>query len=131
MKSFLGKLEPYIYSVFRILTGFLFLWHGSSILFKFPPPMAGSGSMPVILVFIIGFLNFFGGLLVMVGLFTPIAAFIVSGEMAVAYWMAHASKAFLPIMNQGELSVLYCFAFLFIASKGSGFWSIDRLIFRK
>jgi len=93
--------------------------------------MAGSGSMPVILVFIIGFLNFFGGLLVMVGLFTPIAAFIVSGEMAVAYWMAHASKAFLPIMNQGELSVLYCFAFLFIASKGSGFWSIDRLIFRK
>jgi putative oxidoreductase len=131
MKSFLGKFEGPVYSIFRIIIGFLFFWHGSLLLFKFPVPMAGAGEMSAVLLYTIGILDFLGGVLVMTGLFTSITAFIVSGEMAVAYWMVHASHAVLPILNQGELSVLYCFAFLYIAARGPGLWSIDRLIFKK
>jgi putative oxidoreductase len=129
MKSFLGKLEPYIYSLFRIIAGFLFLWHGSEKLFGFPP-MAGGGHMPAVMLYISGSIEFVGGLLIMLGIIVPIAAFIASGEMAVAYFMVHAPHAFLPIVNQGELAALYCLAFLFIAARGSGLWSIDSLIFK-
>jgi putative oxidoreductase len=127
MKSFIEKLEPYIYSIFRIIAGFLFLWHGSMKLFGFP---AGGGQIPLLLLYISGTIEFFGGLLVMVGLFTPVAAFIASGEMACAYFMMHAPHAFLPVVNKGELAALFCFTFLLIAARSSGIWSIDSLIFK-
>jgi putative oxidoreductase len=128
MKPFLSKYEPYIYSIFRIIVGFLFLWHGSQKLFGFPPMPAG---MPAVMLYFAGTIEFFGGLLILTGLFTPIAAFITSGEMAVAYLMVHASHAFLPIVNGGELAVIFCFCFLFISAKGSGLWSIDTLFFKR
>jgi putative oxidoreductase len=120
---FLSKYETQIYAILRIVTGFLFLWHGSQKLFNFPPT---GFAMPPFLVFTAGPIEFFGGLLIMLGLWTRWAAFITSGQMAVAYWMAHGSHALLPVVNQGELAMLYCFLFLFISSKGSGIFSIDH-----
>lgn len=122
---FLSKYETQIYAVLRIVTGFLFLWHGSQKLFSFPP----SGyPVPPHIMYIGGIVEFFGGLLVMIGLGTRYAAFICSGEMAYAYWTAHGLHAVLPILNMGELAVVYCFLFLFISARGSGVFSIDRLL---
>jgi putative oxidoreductase len=121
---FLSKYETQIYAILRIVTGFLFLWHGSQKLFNFPPT---GFEMPPFLVFTAGPIEFFGGLLVMLGLWTRWAAFITSGQMAVAYWMAHGTHALLPVVNQGELAMLYCFLFLFISAKGSGVFSIDHI----
>jgi putative oxidoreductase len=121
----LAKYGAHCYALMRIVTGFLFLWHGCQKLFAFPIGMPPG--VPPFIIYGAGPIELVGGLLVMIGLLTPWAAFICSGEMAVAYWMAHATKALLPIQNQGELAVLYCFAFLFIASHGSGAWSVDSL----
>lgn len=114
------------YALFRIVTGFLFLWHGSQKLFSFPLP-AREGTSAFI-TFGAGGIELVGGALVMLGLFAPWAAFICSGMMAVAYWLAHGTNALFPLVNRGELAALYCFAFLFIASKGSGIWSLDTLL---
>jgi putative oxidoreductase len=124
-KMFLSRYEAQIYAILRIVVGFLFLWHGSQKLFGFPP--SGHG-MPSYVVFIAGPIEFFGGLLVMIGLWTPWVAFICSGEMAFAYWAAHGIHALLPVMNFGELAVIYCFLFLFISSKGSGVFSVDHFL---
>jgi putative oxidoreductase len=122
---FLSKYETQIYSILRILAGFLFLWHGSQKLFNFPP----SGHEIPFNVFIIGgTVEFFGGLFIMLGLFTRWAAFISSGEMAYAYWTVHGTNALLPLLNIGELAVIYCFLFLYIAVKGPGQYSIDNLL---
>jgi len=111
------------YALFRIVTGFLFLWHGSSKLLGYPDaPPAGA---PAFVIWVAGAIELVGGLLVMLGLFTTPAAFLASGLMAFAYWMAHGLQHPLPIKNQGELAVLYCFAFLHIAARGSGIWSVD------
>lgn len=120
---FLSKFEPQIYAVLRIVAGFLFLWHGSQKLFGVPP----AGYHLSTLMLIAGIIEFFGGLLIMLGLVTRWAAFITSGEMAFAYWYAHSTHAILPLVNRGELAVLYCFLFLFIFIKGSGIFSIDNL----
>ena len=123
MLSSLGAREPQIYAVMRIVVGFLFLRHGVQKLFGFPiPPPAEA---PAFILYTAGPIELFGGLLVMLGLFTRPAAFLCSGQMAVAYWMAHAFRAPLPIVNQGELAVTYCFVFLYIAAHGSGIWSVD------
>ena len=128
MERFLGRFEPYIYALLRIITGFLFVWHGSQKLFAFPPPKQ---AMPLnALMAVGGAIEFFGGLMILLGLFAGFAAFIASGMMAVAYFMAHASRGFLPVENGGELAVLYCFVFLYIAARGSGIWSLDSLLFR-
>lgn len=127
-KKFLSKYELEIYSLLRIVTGFLFLWHGSQKIFKFPPTQY---SFPAYLVFIAGPIEFFGGLLVMFGLWTRWAAFICSGEMAVAYWKVHGLHALLPFMNGGEPAMLYCFLFLYISAKGSGVFSIETLLAKK
>jgi putative oxidoreductase len=124
-KLFLSKYETQIYSILRIVVGFLFLWHGSQKLFAFPP--AGV-VMPSYIVFIAGPIEFFGGLLVMIGLWTPWVAFICSGEMAYAYWSSHGIHAVLPLLNRGELAIIYCFLFLFISARGSGAFSIDYLM---
>ena len=123
MKSFMSKYSSYCYALMRIVVGFLFLWHGCQKLFGFPIGMPAG--VPPFIAYVGGPIELVGGILVMIGLFTNWAAFITSGEMAVAYWMAHATRALLPIENKGELAVLYCFVFLFIASQGGGIWSVD------
>jgi putative oxidoreductase len=115
--------EEQAYALFRIMLGFLFLWHGTQKLFGFPEGMPEG--VPAIITYIAGPIELFGGLLVMLGLLTSPAAFLSSGLMAFAYWMAHGTKAFLPILNGGEPAALYCFAFLFVASRGSAIWSVD------
>ncbi len=122
---FISKYETQIYSIFRLIAGFLFLWHGSQKLFGFPP--AGH-EIPSYIMLIAGPIEFLGGLLIMIGLWTHWVAFICSGEMAFAYWSVHGTHAILPVMNGGELAIIYCFLFLFIASKGSGVFSLDHLL---
>jgi putative oxidoreductase len=128
MNEFLNSWSPRILSVLRIITGFLFLWHGSQKLFNFPPsqmPGGGGGFMTFA-----GILEFGGGLLILLGLFTRWTAFILCGMMAVAYWMAHGTngKGFLPLQNGGELAVIYCFVFLYLFFAGGGVWSLDNLL---
>lgn len=125
MIMFTSKFEKQIYAVLRILIGFLFLCHGAQKLFNFPP---SAMEMPDYIFWIAGPIEFFGGLLIMIGLFTPWVAFISSGEMAFAYWSAHGTVALLPIVNHGELAVIYCFILLFISAKGSGILSIDQYL---
>lgn len=121
--KFLESFQDQTYALFRIVTGFLFLWHGTQKLFGFPAafewPMNG-------LMYAAGGIEMIGGALVMIGLFTRPAAFICSGTMAAAYWMAHGTKALFPLLNGGELAALYCFAFLFIASRGTGIWGVGK-----
>lgn len=126
MDSFLGRYSTYVYAILRIVTGFLFFWHGSQKLLGYPP--AASGGELSALLAVGGVIELIGGFLIMIGLFTGIAAFIASGTMAVAYFMFHFNtQAILPIVNKGELAVVYCFLFLYIASRGSGVWSIDSI----
>ncbi len=127
MDSFLGRYSTYIYAILRIVTGFLFFWHGSQKMFGYPPSGSGSGELSNLMA-VGGAIELIGGLLIMIGLFTGIAAFISSGTMAVAYFMFHSSlQAVLPIVNKGELAVVYCFLFLYIAARGSGVWSVDSI----
>lgn len=125
MKTFMSLYSPHCYALLRIVAGFLFLWHGVQKLFAFPAGMPAG--VPAFITYVAGPIELIGGILIMIGLFTHLAAFITSGQMAFAYWMAHGTKALLPIQNNGELAALYCFVFLFIASQGGGIWSIDAL----
>jgi putative oxidoreductase len=111
------------YALMRIVVGFLFLWHGAQKLFGIPSALPGD--IPAFITYIAGPIELIGGALVMIGLFTRWPAFLASGLMAFAYWMAHGTKAILPIPNNGELAALYCFVFLFISTQGSGIWSVD------
>ena len=123
MPTFMRGYEPQTYALLRIVSGFLFLWHGMQKLFGFPghlPP-----DIPAFITWIAGPIELVGGVLVMLGLFTRWAAFLSSGLMAFAYWMGHGTHALLPVVNQGELAVLYCFLFLFISARGPGIWSLD------
>jgi putative oxidoreductase len=129
MSEFLSKWSPQILSVLRFMAGFLMIWHGSQKLFGFPPSSGGGGGGSLMLV--AGIIEFFGGALLMLGLFTRPTAFLLSGLMAVAYFMAHGLNHFLPIVNKGELAVLYCFVFLYLFFAGGGAWSLDRLIWKK
>jgi putative oxidoreductase len=123
MANFMRPYESQTYALFRIVVGFLFLWHGLQKLFGFPVAMPDGA--PAFVLYTAGPIELIGGTLVMIGLFTRWAAFLSSGLMAFAYWMAHGPRALLPIVNQGELAVVYCFAFLFIAARGAGIWSVD------
>ncbi len=126
LSSFYPQWSPRILSVLRIVTAFLFMQHGAQKLFSFPaPPQA----MPPLLSLIglAGILELFGGLLLFLGLFTRPVAFLLSGQMAVAYFMAHAPHGFWPLLNRGELAVIYCFVFLYLSVAGGGSWGIDYL----
>jgi putative oxidoreductase len=118
-----SKFNAQAYALLRIITGFLFLWHGSQKLFGFPA--SGHGAAPAFITWGAGTSELVGGVLVMIGLFTRGAAFLASGLMAVAYWMAHGRQALLPVQNGGELAVIYCFVLLFISTQGAGIWSVD------
>jgi putative oxidoreductase len=115
------------FALFRIVAGVLFASHGAQKLFAVFGGPAATGK-PLLLT--AGVIELVGGLLVAVGLFARPAAFVASGEMAVAYFMAHAPGGFWPIVNKGEAAVFYCFAFLFIAAHGAGIWSLDSLRLR-
>ena len=125
MPTFMRPYETQTFALLRIVAGFLFLWHGMSKLLGIPTPPPPEA--PAFVIYVGGGIELVGGMLVMLGLFTRWAAFIASGMMAVAYWLAHGTHALLPIQNQGELAVLYCFVFLFIAAHGPGRWSLDAL----
>jgi putative oxidoreductase len=116
---------PRLLSVLRTVVGLLFIEHGTSKLFGFPPMPGAEGLAIFSLIGLSAILEFVGGLLMTVGLFTRATAFILSGEMAVAYFMAHAPKGFYPLLNHGEPAILYCFVFLYFAAAGGGPWSID------
>jgi putative oxidoreductase len=123
MADFMRPYEQQTYAVLRIVTGFLFLWHGMQKLFGFPTGMPPG--VPGFIIWVAGPIELGCGVLVMIGLLTRWAAFIASGQMAVAYWLGHGTKALLPVVNQGELALLYCFVFLYIAARGPGLWSVD------
>ena len=130
MSNCCNRIQPVLLSVLRIVTAYLFLLHGTSKFFAFPIEM-GSGS-PEGLMLVAGILEIVGGILLVLGLFTRPAAFVLSGQMAVAYFMAHASgNTLFPIANGGESAVLFCFVFLYIAVAGGGAWSLDRLFFKR
>jgi len=125
----MAKYDSEMYALMRIVAGFLFLWHGVQKLFGFPDGMPPG--VPAFIIYVAGPIELIGGILIMIGFFTRWTGFITSGLMAVAYWMAHGTKALLPLQNNGELAVLYCFVFLFIAAHGGGIWSVDALIKRE
>ena len=122
MASFMRRFSGETYALMRIVTGLLFLWHGSQKLFGFPP---AAQDAPPFILYVAGPIELIGGTLVAVGLFTRWAAFICSGLMAAAYWMAHGTNHLFPLVNGGELAALYCFVFLFISAHGAGMWSAD------
>ena len=126
MVSVLGRYSTYAYAIFRIVFGFMFMLHGTQKMFGWPPNERGGGELAG-LILVAAIIELVGGFMIMVGLFASFAAFLSSGTMAVAYFMAHQGRGALPIQNQGELAVVYCFAFLYIAARGSGLWSADGL----
>lgn len=117
--------SSYAYALLRIVAGLLFALHGAQKLLGFP---GGGETVPLgSLMGVAGIIELVGGILIMIGLFTRIAAFLASGQMAVAYFMAHVPKGMHPLVNQGEPALLFCFIFLFIAAYGAGIWSLDSL----
>lgn len=126
--QFCSKWEPCILGLLRIVTGFLFLQHGSAKLLGMPHIAMFDGLQLMSLIGLAGVLELVGGTLVLMGLFTRPAAFILSGQMAVAYFMAHAPGGLLPILNQGELAVMFSFIFLYFSAAGAGAFSLDSLL---
>jgi len=123
MTAFLERHSEQAYALLRMVAGFLFIWHGTEKLLGFP--IAPGGAVPAFVTWVAGPIELVGGSLIAIGLWTRWAAFICSGEMAVAYWSFHALRALFPLENRGELAILYCFVFLFVAARGPGIWSVD------
>jgi putative oxidoreductase len=118
----LEKARPYILSIVRIMVALLFLEHGLQKFLGFPtagPPMSP-------LLYVQGVIEIVGGLLLLVGVFTRVVAFVLAGDMAVAYFLAHFPRSFFPAVNAGDAAVLYCFIFLYMMFAGGGIWSVDR-----
>jgi len=134
--SFVARWTPRVLSILRIIAGFLILQHGlQKVLGMIPPPDRPgqpSFTIPPLMSMggISGLLELVGGILLIIGLFTRPVAFIMSGLLAVAYFMAHAPRGFWPVLNGGELAALYSFVFLYLAAAGGGEWSIDRMLRR-
>ena len=129
-ESFFLVWKPRLLSVLRIVVAALFMEHGTAKLFHVPHVAAFDNLQLMSLVGLGGVLELVGGLVLLVGLFTRPVAFVLSGEMAFAYFMAHAARDPLPILNGGELAVVYCFLFLFLAAAGGGSWSVDAKLRR-
>jgi putative oxidoreductase len=125
MDSFCQTWSPRLLSVLRIMTALLFLQHGTAKYLGFPHVADFANLQFLSLLGASGVLELVGGVLMLIGLFTRPVAFILSGFMAVAYFLAHASQGFYPLLNQGELAVLYCFVFLYLSVAGGGAWSLD------
>jgi len=125
MEGFYLAWASRVLSLLRVMTALMFLQHGTAKLFGFPQVAAFASLNPMSLIGVAGILEVVGGLLMLIGLLTRPVAFVLSGFMAVAYFMAHAPQSFYPLLNQGELAVLYCFVFLYFAVAGGGAWSVD------
>ena len=123
--AFLNRFADHFYSLMRLIVGFLFACHGAQKLFGV---LGGPQMLRIPLMLAAGIIEFFCGLLIALGVFTAFAAFIASGEMAFAYSLGHAPHGFWPIRNHGELAVLYCFVFLYIASRGDGAWNLPHVL---
>lgn len=129
MERFLGNYSSCLYATLRIIAGLMFAFHGSQKLFAWP---GGSAAVPLAsLMGFAGLVELIGGLMIALGFLTSYAAFLASGQMAVAYFKAHAPRGTFPLLNGGELAVVYCFLFLYIASQGGGGWSLDAMMRRK
>lgn len=128
MDRFLGRYEEQLYALFRFMTGLAFIFHGTQKLFGWP----GDARTAELLSLrgLAGVIEVFGGAMIALGLRAGWSAFIASGTMAVAYFMRHAPRDFFPIVNRGELAVLYCFVFLYIAARGSGRYSLENALRR-
>jgi putative oxidoreductase len=120
-----SEWEPRVLSILRIMVGLLFMEHGLAKLFGFPTAALHPAMFQ--LLWFAGVIEAFGGLLLALGLFTSPVAFIMSGEMAVAYFYSHAARNFFPLINGGDAAILYCFIFFYIFVAGGGAWSMDRL----
>ncbi len=134
MNNLLGRFKPHSLTFLRVLTGFMFLEHGAQKLVGLLGGFGGQEGATAPLFSMMGFagiLEFFGGLAILLGLFTQPVAFILSGEMAVAYFMAHFPRSFWPVVNRGETAVLYCLIFLLLATTGGGALSLDSLFKKK
>ncbi|WP_170464617.1 DoxX family protein [Ruegeria arenilitoris] len=130
MKAALNKQSPRVLSILRIMTGLLFVAHGTQKILNFPAPPeweVATFSMP----WIAGMMELFGGSLIVLGLFTRPVAFLLSGLMASAYFIAHAPASFYPILNAGDAAILYCFVFLYFVFSGPGCWSLDAKMGRE
>jgi putative oxidoreductase len=127
MKRILGRYADVFFTLLRIVAGFTFACHGAQKLFG----VLGGARADKPLMQLAGFIEFGAGVLIALGLLTGIAAFIASGEMAAAYFMVHAKGSFWPIINKGELAVVYSFLFLYIAAHGAGKWSLDGALGRR
>ncbi len=125
-------LKPYtaqLLSVLRIMSGLLLLQHGTTKYLSIPPSPMNNAS-PMTMGGAAGIFELVGGVMLVLGFFTRPVAFVLSGVMAIAYFYAHAPRGFYPILNGGELAVLYCFVFLYLAAAGGGTWSVDRMMKR-
>jgi putative oxidoreductase len=128
MNAYLGKYSEYAFALMRIAAGLLFALHGAQKLFG----VLGGTKVPLFSLYgAAGVIELVGGLLIALGLLGSWAAFLASGQMAAAYFIAHFPKGFWPIQNGGVLAALYCFAFLLIATRGSGIWSVDAALARR
>jgi putative oxidoreductase len=122
MEGILGRFAPQIYALLRIVAGLLFAVHGAQKLLG----VLGGQQVPIMSQFgLAGVIELVGGLMIAAGVFASLVAFVASGEMAVAYFQAHAPKALWPAQNGGELAVLFCFVFLYVAARGNGTWSVQ------
>jgi putative oxidoreductase len=124
-------LGPRLLSVLRIVAAFLFMSHGTQKLFGFPTSEPRDPAAVFSLMGVAGVLEAFGGLLLLLGILTRPVAFVLAGEMAVAYFRSHAPQGFWPLLNRGELAALYCFLFLYFAAAGGGSWSLDAIRARR
>ena len=124
--DFFSIWAPRVQTLLRIVVGGLFLMHGSAKLFHVPHVVSFDNVQPMSLIGFAGVLELVGGFLLLIGLFSRPVAFILCGEMAFAYFMAHGPRNILPILNGGELAVIYCFVFLYFAAAGGGPWSLDE-----
>ena len=122
MDRFLGRHGERVYTILRVVAGLLFACHGAQKLFG---ALGGTAMTSNPMMLVAGIIEFGGGLLIALGFLTSWAAFLASGQMAVAYFMVHAKGGFWPIINKGELAVVYCFLFLYIAAHGAGPYSMD------
>ena len=128
MDRWLGRHAERLYALLRIVAGLLFACHGAQKLFG---ALGGTAMTSNPMMLVAGIIEFGGGLLIAAGLFASWAALLASGQMAVAYFMVHAKGGFWPIINKGELAVVYCFLFLYIAARGAGPYSVDGMMRRK
>jgi putative oxidoreductase len=129
MYTVIGRFTPQAFALLRIISGLMFALHGSQKLFGYPPSDQPMPSPLPPMVLAGGIIELACGILITIGALTGIAAFIASGEMAVAYFVGHAGKGgFTPLQNHGELAVLYCFIFLYVAAHGAGIWSVDSAL---